>query len=412
MANLEKLKENRFTTKDITTLFLDNDKYDGHRKNMLTSVNAMDLKTEPSFSMQELMNGTESSQLLINQWHSVANTTTNLRDFYSTDVDAMLLNVQKSINDTAKEAADALNTDAMTKNLTLINKTASPFDDEGSYGGNQGSLFYNRSGFTIFGWRIFYDKDLYKFVKSYPQYKDYSVDDVYELYKNINQEGCGFVAMANSIFEQYEGREDEFEEIFGFPMYDKKTKDLNFDRLLIDIYAYTNDKIFMDQPNATYILTHSVLEYYEDKKDEFKEKFGIEYDDSSMDVKQAIIDYYAEEDVVEIETLGNTASSFKNRILGYAEYKGIDCEVSTEYNLTTDEIQEKIDQGYTITVGCFDFDMYDKNKKLYAEDVGGHYMTITGVTDDGYIEVSSWGEKYYIKSDDPGIDDYQIVKFE
>ena len=78
----------------------------------------------------------------------------------------------------------------------------------------------------------------------------------------------------------------------------------------------------------------------------------------------------------------------------------------------SDEIQEKIDQGYTITVGCFDFDMYDKNKKLYAEDVGGHYMTITGVTDDGYIEVSSWGEKYYIKSDDPGIDDYQIVKFE
>ena len=39
-------------------------------------------------------------------------------------------------------------------------------------------------------------------------------------------------------------------------------------------------------------------------------------------------------------------------------------------------------------------------------------MTITGVTNDGYIEVSSWGEKYYIKSDDPGIDDYQIVNFE
>lgn len=38
-------------------------------------------------------------------------------------------------------------------------------------------------------------------------------------------------------------------------------------------------------------------------------------------------------------------------------------------------------------------------------------MTVTGVTEDDYIEVSSWGEKYYIKSDDKGIDDCQVVKF-
>ena len=53
---------------------------DGHRKNMLASVNAMDLKTEQSFSVQELMNGTESSQLLMNQWHSVAKTTISIRE--------------------------------------------------------------------------------------------------------------------------------------------------------------------------------------------------------------------------------------------------------------------------------------------------------------------------------------------
>ena len=47
---------------------------------MLASVNAMDLKTEQSFSVQELMNGTESSQLLMNQWHSVAKTTISIRE--------------------------------------------------------------------------------------------------------------------------------------------------------------------------------------------------------------------------------------------------------------------------------------------------------------------------------------------
>lgn len=31
---------------------------------------------------------------------------------------------------------------------------------------------------------------------------------------------------------------------------------------------------------------------------------------------------------------------------------------------------------------------------------GGHAMTVTGLTDDGRIEVSSWGEKYYISPED------------
>ena len=31
---------------------------------------------------------------------------------------------------------------------------------------------------------------------------------------------------------------------------------------------------------------------------------------------------------------------------------------------------------------------------------GGHAMMVTGLTDDGRIEVSSWGERYYITPDD------------
>ena len=40
------------------------------------------------------------------------------------------------------------------------------------------------------------------------------------------QEGCGYVAFANAIFKEYEGREAEFEKKFGFPMKDENG-DLN-----------------------------------------------------------------------------------------------------------------------------------------------------------------------------------------
>ena len=426
MAKLERLKETNFTTNDRTTLYIDNEGVEGLRKNMLASVERLVLDTS-AFDMEDEINGTECVQELINQWHKVAETTDNYRNFYINHVDPTIIRAIKSVNDTAQEIADALDGDSLHTNknrfinnrdtsrtnkiiIEEIDKNASPFDDEGSFGGNQGSLFYNRSGFTLFGWRIFYDKDLYKFIKSYPEYKDYSVDDMYVLYKNINNEGCGFVSMANMIFQQYEGKEDEFEETFGFPMYDEKTKDLNFDRLIIDIYTYTNDKVFLNQPNGENILVNDVLNYYEDKPEKFKKKYGIDYDESAVKLRQTIVDYYAGKDVVKIKSTGNTTYSYENRLMAYAEYRGIKCTDSVEYNLTTDEIEKKLKKGYSITVGCVDFDLYDKNKELYAEDIGGHYMTVTGVTEDGYIEVSSWGEKYYIKSDDPGIDDFQIVK--
>lgn len=108
MANLEKLYDNNFVVTDEDSLFLDPEAHDQLRKNLLASISALNLKTEIPFGMEHEMNGTESSQLLINHWHKVAATTLNFKNFYINHVDPTLVNVAKSIDTTANDVSDQL----------------------------------------------------------------------------------------------------------------------------------------------------------------------------------------------------------------------------------------------------------------------------------------------------------------
>ena len=94
-------------------------------------------------------------------------------------------------------------------NLPDVNPS---FDDEGSYGGDQGSAQ-----------KVYLDEDIQEIVRKY--YPDYSDQEIRDLLIELNSEGCGYVALCNTIFWEFVGREEEFEEIFGFPMY--KDGDVN-----------------------------------------------------------------------------------------------------------------------------------------------------------------------------------------
>ena len=104
--------ENNFSTADDTSLYLDVDRYEYHRKNMLASVENLVLDTSHSFAMEDEVNGTESVQMLIDHWHKVAETTENFRRFYIDYVDPALVRVKDSIINEDAEVADQLNTEA------------------------------------------------------------------------------------------------------------------------------------------------------------------------------------------------------------------------------------------------------------------------------------------------------------
>lgn len=220
------------------------------------------------------------------------------------------------------------------------------FDDRGRYGGDQG---YPAS---IDKTDEKYD-EIAEIIRRY--YPDYSDREIEKYLKKLNSEGCGYVALINTIFNQYAGRADEFERIFGFPMYDKNG-DLNFDLMLVDFYAAMDNH-------------HSILGL----------DIIFEFEDSSA-----------------TEGYGTTANTREYRWEKYLQDRGVNVDVHS-VNVTIENFNDLSENG-DIIIATHPVILYDENgRRLYAD--GGHAMTVTGVTEDGRFVVSSWGEKYYIEPD-------------
>lgn len=213
------------------------------------------------------------------------------------------------------------------------------FDGKGQYGGDQGSPRNNR-------------KELEEIIKKYhPEFTKKQMDNYLE---KLNSEGCGYVAITNTLFAYFVGRELEFEKIFGFPMR-KANGELNYDALVTDFYSATDNHNMVD---------------------------GKDVVDNN-------------EDESNVEGYGTTRGSREYRFEMYMNDHGIDCDVQN-VNITANNFEEMQKKG-DIVVGISPVQLYDSNGKLVFNSDGGHAMTVTGVTEDGMLKVSSWGEEYYIK---------------
>lgn len=244
----------------------------------------------------------------------------------------------------------------MTEKRILSNKIIKPnmpFDGKGQYGGNQGSPQNHADDM----------RDIVR--KYYPDMSDKEVDDYL---KKLNSEGCGYVAMINTIFGQFNGKEEEFEKTFGFPMYDKNGE-LNYDALVTDFYSATDN--------------HNRFLLFWDRNDP--------NEDESVTVGS-----------------GTTMGEREYRFEKYMKDHGIHVNVKNNVNVTPDNYSKMSKKG-DIVIAIHPCALYDKNGNKVVDSDGGHAMTVTGVTDDGMYRVSSWGKEYYVKPDDSV---YSSVKFQ
>lgn len=222
------------------------------------------------------------------------------------------------------------------------------FDDDGSYGGDQGNME------QVYKWDPIKCWELLKNLREY--YPNMSIFKAFEYFNHLNNVGCGYVALANTLFLEYEGRPQEFERVFGYPMF--KNGDLNYDRLILDIYATTDLAGFNDEEDG-----HP----------------------------------------------GGTTDTSRAQIMeNFLANKGV--SVSTEANaeITPENFREVAETGGHVILGYRHGNMYDESGNPHYID-GGHAIMVTGVTDDGRFIVSSWGEKYYIDPADIGSDDTFMV---
>ena len=175
-------------------------------------------------------------------------------------------------------------------------------------------------------------------------FPEYTEADIQTFLDEMNHHGCHYMAVVNTIFAQYVGREELFEKTFGFPMYDENGH-VNSDLLMLDFYARQNAKDG----------EHSSLGYYE---------INSQWQD-------------------------------------YLRDKGVKVEVK-HINLDIDDFYTQAEKG-EIIIGYSPLRLRDRNGNLVDNRDGGHATVIIGVeTINGkkMYKVSSWGKEYWIDPDD------------
>ena len=216
---------------------------------------------------------------------------------------------------------------------------------EGYYGGKQHGPMQNPD-------------DVVDIVRKY--HPDWSTDKINEELAKLNNEGCGYVAFANTIFLRFKGRESEFERTFGFPMYDENGN-LNYNDLIADFYFAKDDPGSNDGP-----------------------------------------------------TTGEAAKMWES----YCRDHGVNVAVQNNVKVTVDNYHEYAKKGQVI-ISTRPLNLWkrkaDGSYMLVDTRDGGHAMTVTGVTEDGRFIVSSWGETYYLNPDlsvYTSLCDIQLVVYE
>ncbi|MBR2038592.1 MAG: hypothetical protein IKA09_12845 [Lachnospiraceae bacterium] len=291
--------------------------------------------------------------------------------------------------------------DAVDFELKIMAGRNNIFNSSNGYGGDQGDMANSKNGAKLFGWVLGEDKGIYDFVKQQKGYENYSEADIHNLLKQINQEGCGYVALVNTLFWEFQGTEAEFEEMYGFSMRDENGN-YNFNRMLIDIYCKTDDKYFLMEDSGKSALVTAVLRDYQDNPDKFEQDYGVTYNPSSNtvsdDVVNAILSQY-DEDIATYKSGGTDNFSQENRLLAYLHEKGIDADVSctSESTMSIDGVRTSLDSGTVVKLSLSKgAQLCDEHGKIQQTLSGGHAVLITEITDDGRYVISSWGNKYYV----------------
>ncbi|MDD6328251.1 MAG: hypothetical protein PUA62_07370 [Lachnospiraceae bacterium] len=239
------------------------------------------------------------------------------------------------------------------------------FDDQGWYGGDQGSP-KNTTGKNR--------EALYDIIRENNPDHEFTDEELEVYLERANSEGCGYIALINSIFVQFADDPEMFEKTFGYPMYTlrvgadgKLIFDFNYDMLFIDLYSS------MDNINP-YTGEFSIYNDFDIDEDGSIYDYNYWDDSSGKGTNSISMDYYCEH---------------------FLEEHGINAEYNNYVNVSPEKVQDIIESGETIIISFFDGNIYDTNGNPHPIH-GGHGMVITGVTANGRYIVSSWGEKYYI----------------
>ncbi len=216
----------------------------------------------------------------------------------------------------------------------------SVFDEKGLFGGSQ----------------LLPPKEPLKYADILKKYNKYRSDEqMAELLELFSSEGCGYVALVNTIFLYFHGHEEAFQKTFGYAMYDSEGKP-DFSRLAVDFYCATD--------NHNQFLLFDYVDPNEDKA--YKNGYGT------------------------------TIDSTKWRFEQFLKKHGIRARLNP-IKVKPKDIEKRLEKG-PIIVSVRPNVLYDRAGNVVNDSKAGHTMSVVGVTDNGLVRVSSWGKEYFVKS--------------
>ena len=217
--------------------------------------------------------------------------------------------------------------------------------DSSQYGSNQMHVEY-----------AYNDDNVMNMISKY--YPTATMEEKTALLSKITNKGCGYAAITNLIFKEFEGNENSFYETYGFPMYDvrKITEDIyyidyNYEPVIVDLFCKAND------PNGMGNINYLVQNGAGVNKERITRIFNYLKDTKRI-------------------TLSNTISA--ENIIG--------------------------DRGYCLR------DL-DGEIMEYHSDTAGHIMLVTEHDEAGNSYVSSWGQKFMLEKilDESYADNYENI---
>jgi len=248
--------------------------------------------------------------------------------------------------------------------------------------------------------------------KYYPVSKFESEEDAlffYQKYFEIIYEcGCGYAAAANYVFHYFEGREDEFYQAFGFPMYtmDGDTINFNYELFMLKFFNFLNLVINNDYESINKMIEkdfdeHKLFRFIEtsnpkkeigknerdwtdedyDRYYELEEEYDKRFKELNDKYKNSKRFY---------KNLGVTLDGAFGHLYIFLGNYGIKLDTSCDfddYKFDSDDI-----------VACdksIMYPIYSDGEMGKSEEVGLHYVYVVEV-DGKKVIVSSWGNKYLL----------------
>ena len=251
----------------------------------------------------------------------------------------------------------------------------------GQYGGNQMDFKYNSD-------ILLSNPEILKVLQE--NFPNATMED-YELYlhKMCNC-GCGYTACINSIFELYQGREEDFYNDFGIEMYNVSydgNVDYNYEPLIVSFFTY----IWHDYYNYS-----SIEDIYGNIGDINVTDAALSNEMSAGADGTGEVEYLAFSDFLKSKYNVNFDVSYT-----YVNENSFD--INDYYKLLSNNIHS------SIIIGSNGYDLYSINEdgtrgEIQYQDGDNHGMTIVGIENNEVI-VSSWGEKYIIDTSNLTRDD-------